>query len=127
MKSLDTNIILRFLLRDIPDQSTRAIAAVEGSECYVTDVVITETIFVLEKIYEARRRDIASSLRSFLRFPNLLSNADLLNDVMDLYQNRESLSIIDCYAAVEAGPSGNQMVTFDKKLLKYGGSHVIEP
>jgi len=127
VRSLDTNIILRFLLRDVPARSAKAIAVVAKSKCYVTDVVITETIFVLEKVFDAPRKDIASSLNSFLSFPNLLSNADLLHDVIELYRKRDSLSIIDCYAAVEANVSGKQLVTFDRKLLKYGGDHVIEP
>lgn len=127
MRSLDTNVILRFLLRDLPDQSAKATAAVTTSKCYVTDVVVTETAFVLEKVYEAPRNDIAVSLKSFLLFPNLICNADLLTDVIDLYQKRQSLSIVDCYAAVEANVSGNQLITFDRKLLKHGGLHVIEP
>ncbi len=127
MRSLDTNIILRFLLRDLPDQSAEAVAAVTTSQCYVTDVVVTETAFVLEKIYGAPRNEIAFSLKSFLSFPNLLCNVDLLTDVFDLYDKHQSLSIIDCYAAVEANVSGNHLITFDRKLLKYGGAHVFEP
>ncbi|NOT49387.1 MAG: PIN domain-containing protein [Acidobacteria bacterium] len=114
-------------MRDLPDQSAKATAAVTTSKCYVTDVVVTETAFVLEKVYEAPRNDIAVSLKSFLLFPNLICNADLLTDVIDLYQKRQSLSIVDCYAAVEANVSGNQLITFDRKLLKHGGLHVIEP
>ena len=115
------------MLRDLPDQAVKAVAAVTKSQCYVTDVVVTETAFVLEKVYEAPRSEIAFSLRSLLSFPNLVCNFNLLTDVIDLYEKRGSLSIIDCYAAIEAGASGNQLVTFDKKLLKYGGIHVIEP
>ena len=127
MRSLDTNIILRFLLRDIPHQAAKAATELTSYRCYVTDVVITETVFVLEKVYEAPRKEIAVAINSFLAFPNLLCNADLLAEMIDLYQQHRSLSIIDCYAAVEAGASGNQLITFDTKLLKYGGTHVIEP
>ena len=127
MRSLDTNIILRFLLRDMPDQSPRAIAVIKGSQCYVTDTVITETVFVLEKIYRAPRNYIAASLKPFLSFPNLECNFSLLTDMFDLYEKHPSLSIIDCYLAVEAEAVGNQLVTFDQMLLKYGGEHVIEP
>lgn len=127
MKSLDTNVVLRFLLRDIPDQTAQALAAVAADDGYVTDVVITETVFVLEKYYEAPRDTIALSLRSFLALPNLTSNGPLFRDVFDLYEARPSLSIVDCYAAVEAGIWDNSLVTFDKNLLKHGGPHVSEP
>lgn len=127
MTSLDTNIILRFLLRDIPHQSTKAAFQITNSRCYVTDVVITETVFVLEKVYEAPRNEIAVAIGSFLALPNLTSSSELLTEMLDLYKKKSSLSIIDCYAAVEAGASGSQLVTFDAKLLKHGGSHVVEP
>jgi predicted nucleic-acid-binding protein len=127
VKSIDTNVILRFLLRDVPDQTARAVAVVTEPDVYVTDVVITETVFVLEKYYEAPRNTIAISIRSFLALPNLSSNAALFSDVFDLYEVQTSLSIIDCYAAVEAGAWQSDLVTFDKKLLKYGGAHVVEP
>lgn len=127
MKSLDTNIILRFLLRDVPEQSPRAIAVITGSSCYATDTAITETVFVLEKVYQASRDSIAVSLKTFLSFPNLESNFNLMSDMLDLYEKYEALSIIDCYLAVEAEGGGNKLVTFDKKLLKHGGPHVTEP
>ncbi|MCC7308564.1 MAG: PIN domain-containing protein [Acidobacteria bacterium] len=127
MKSLDTNVILRFLLRDVRGQTARAVAAVTAQDVYVTDVVITETAFVLEKYYEAPRNTITKTMRAFLALPNLSSNASLFSDVFELYEARQSLSIIDCYAAVEAGVWQNSLVTFDKKLLKYGGAHVSEP
>jgi predicted nucleic-acid-binding protein len=127
MKSLDTNIIIRFLLRDVPDQSAKAIALVSRGDCYVTDVIVTETVFVLEKVYEAPRDKITFSLRSFMSLPNVASNAELFADVFELYQARPSLSIIDCYAASEAAASNGSFVTFDKKLLRHGGSHVETP
>lgn len=127
MKSLDTNVILRFLLRDVPEQTAGAVAAVTATDSYVTDVVVTETVFVLEKVYEAPRETIALSMRSFLTLANLTSNASVFSDVFDLYEARPSLSIIDCYAAVEAQVWDNKLLTFDKKLLKYGGSHVMSP
>ena len=101
MNSLDTNIILRFLLRDIPDQAAKAIYTLTHARCYVTDVVITEVVYVLEKVYEAPRKEVALVLNSFLSFPNLVCNSDLLAEMIDLYQKQPSLSVIDCYAAVE--------------------------
>ena len=127
MKSLDTNVLLRFLLRDVPDQTARAIAAVADDDSYVTDVVVTETVFALEKFYGAPRDTIALSIRSFLALPNLTCNEPLFRDVLDLYETRPSLSIVDCYATVEAGIWNNSLLTFDKNLVKQGGAHVSEP
>lgn len=127
MKSLDTNVILRFLLRDVPDQTASAIAAVLAEDGYVTDVVVTETVFVLEKLYAAPREMVSLSMRGLLGLPNLTSNAILFREVFDLYETRPSLSIVDCYAAIEAKVWENKLVTFDKNLLKHGGAHVSQP
>lgn len=127
MKSLDTNVILRFLLGDIPHQSARALAAVAADDAYVTDVVVTETVFVLEKVFGAPRDTISLSMRSLLALPNLTSSATLFREVFDLYEARLSLSIVDCYAAIEARIWDNSLLTFDKNLLKHGGSHVSAP
>ena len=126
MNSLDTNLILRFLLRDVAHQVSQAIRVITTSECYVTDSVFTETIFVLEKVYEIPRTRIATLTKGFLSFVNL-AHSSYLADVIDLFEKQQSLSIIDCYAAVEARNFGNQLVTFDKRLLKYGGDHVVTP
>ncbi len=125
MISLDTNVILRFLLRDILDQAKKAENLVKNSPCYVTDVVLTETVFVMEKIYETPRQGLVALLRGFLTFPNLTYNTYLMDDVLDMFEKYHSLSIIDCYSAVEAKVFGNQLVTFDKKLMKQGGSHIV--
>lgn len=127
MNSLDTNIILRFLLRDVPEQTTRAVAVITGFNCYTTDVAVTETVFVLEKVYEASRDSIALSLKTFLALPKLESNFNLRSDTLDMYRKHPKLSIIDCYLAVEADARRTQLVTFDKKLLLYAGPHVTEP
>lgn len=127
MISIDTNVILRYLLRDIPDQTAKAVRLLEVSQCYVTDVVLTETIFVLEKVYAADRADIAATIKGLIFRPSLVCNRDLLSDVIDLYRRRSSLSIIDCYAAIESKTFGNDLATFDRNLVKHGGSHVNEP
>lgn len=127
MNSLDANVVLRFLLWDIPEQSAKAERLINSSHCYVTDVTLTEVIFVLEKLVGIQRGDIAKLLKKFLTMQKIASNDQVLNDAIDLYERRAALSFPDCYAAVEAFKQGAYLATFDKRLLKYGGSHVTEP
>ncbi len=127
MNSLDTNVVLRYLLNDIPEQSLTSKAAITGSVSYVTDVVTIELIFVLEKVVGMERTDIVRLVKTFLSLPNLVYNDYFLDQTMDMYGAKKSLSIVDCYAATEAKIYGNALVTFDKELVKHGGSHVREP
>ena len=124
MNSLDTNVVLRYLLNDIPEQGFKAKEIITNSASYVTDVVTVEVIFVLEKVIGMERSDIVKLVKSFLSLPNLIYNDYFLDQSIDLYGANKTLSIVDCYAATEAKVYRNSLVTFDKELLKHGGSHV---
>jgi predicted nucleic-acid-binding protein len=126
MNSLDTNVALRYLLNDIPEQAIKAKINIVGSSCYVTDVVLTEIIFVLERVIGMERTDIVSLIKSFLSLPNLIYNDYFLDETIDLYGEKKALSFVDCYAATEAKVYGNTLMTFDKPLARHGGEHVHE-
>lgn len=127
MNSLDANVVLRYLIGDVPLQKLRAGSLIEESSCYITDVVVTEVIFVLEKFYKTSRTEIALLLKKFLTLPTILYNSRVLDLTIELYAANQSLSIVDCYSSVEAGLSRNLLISFDKQLLKKGGPHVVEP
>ena len=127
MKSLDTNVVLRFLLNDVPRQTSRARDLISGSAVYVSDVVVTETVYVLEQTLRYDRGFISGLLRMFLSLPNVSHNDHILPDVMELFDSRPALSFVDCYAATEARVFASKLYTFDKKLISQGGSHVLAP
>jgi len=124
MTSLDTNVVLRFLLNDVPAQTEKAAKIISKDKVYVTDVIAVETVYVLEKVIELSRQDIVSLVTGFLGFPNVVHNPYFLIDAISLYEHRSSLSIVDCYAAAEAKAYHNKLVTFDKRLANQGGKHV---
>lgn len=126
MNSLDTNVVLRYLLDDIPEQTVRSKAVITGSASYITDVVAVETIFVLERVIGMNRSDIVRLLQVFLSLPSLVYNDYFLDQAITLYGAKTALSIVDCYAATEAKVYSNELVTFDKQLDKHGGNHVRE-
>ena len=126
MNSLDANVVLRYLLNDIPEQSVKSKAVISDSASYITDVVAVEIIFVLERIIGIERFDIVKLVKTFLSLPNLIYNDYFLDQAIDLYGTKKSLSIVDCYAATESKLYRNTLVTFDKEPVKHGGSHVHE-
>jgi predicted nucleic-acid-binding protein len=124
VNSLDTNVALRYLLNDTPEQSLKAKEVIVNSASYVTDAVAIEIIFVLEKVIGMERSDIVTLVKTFLSLPNLIYNDYFLDQAIDLYGANKGLSIVDCYAASEAKAYNNQLVTFDKRLVSQGGRHV---
>ena len=124
MTSLDTNVVLRFLLGDVPGQTDKATSLIESRTVYVTDVIIIEAIYVLEKVYQLSRADICDLIVGFLGFSNVVHNPRFLLDAIDMYRCHQALSIVDCYACHEARAYGNDLVTLDKRLVNQGGPHV---
>ncbi|HVW22936.1 MAG TPA: PIN domain-containing protein [Candidatus Saccharimonadales bacterium] len=125
MNSLDTNVVLRYLLDDVPEQTPKAAAIIDNSASYVTDVVVTEVVFVLERVIGLERTDISRLIQAFLSLPNLIYNDYLLDGVLELYLQQPLLSFVDCYAAIEAKLYANRLVTFDKQLAKHGAAKLL--
>lgn len=127
MNSLDTNLVLRFVVGDVPNQTEKAQRLITSSTCYVTDVVVVETVFVLEKFYELSRKDIAHGMKRFLALPNIIYNSQVIDDAINLFAEAAGLSFVDCYSTVEAAMADATLYTFDKDLIKLGGEHVVAP
>jgi len=72
MIALDTNVLIRLLVEDDPDQALRARELIEsvsekGERCYVGDPVLCELEWVLESVYRASRKDVLSALTQVFR------------------------------------------------------------
>lgn len=91
MIALDTNVLIRFLVRDDEDQATRARTLVEtcrarDDTCLVSNPVLCELEWVLESVYRATRSDIVAAVRMLQTTPPfVLEGADLLERVLQLY------------------------------------------
>lgn len=127
MNSVDSNVVLRFLLNDIPSQTAKAKHVLSNPPVYVSDVVVTETVYVLEKSLGYARKHVASLLKVLIAVPGLIYSDHLLPNVIKMYESKRSLSFVDCFLATEAVAFGSKLYTFDKKLVSQGGAHVLLP
>ncbi|MGV6809899.1 MAG: PIN domain-containing protein [bacterium] len=68
MIAIDTNVLLRHLLQDDPEQSAKASLLIEQADkVLITDIVLIETIWtLLGKKYQAQRRDIIKLINDLL-------------------------------------------------------------
>jgi predicted nucleic-acid-binding protein len=123
MTSLDTNVMLRLFLNDVPAQTKKAQEMIDkNDDIYLTDVVVVEIIFVLEKTMNIDREIICGLFKDLLS--TKIVHSHLVPAAISKYENYPALSIVDCYAATETEVYHNQLVTFDKKLAVQGGDHV---
>ena len=73
---VDSNIFLRHIRQDHPDHSLRSsayIARIEAGELTVTtnELVLFETIYMLQSFYHMSKPDIAAVLLPIISLPNL--------------------------------------------------------
>jgi len=117
--SLDTNIILRLLLNDIPDQRVTAKHLLEKTDGIfeIADASIVEVVFVMSRYYELGRGDVSKGILDFITQPNINSNQILFKKALNLFVNRPALSFEDCCLSVYAEINqAEPLWTFDKKL-----------
>jgi predicted nucleic-acid-binding protein len=118
--SLDTSVLLRALLADIPEQhqASRTLIEKPGVQYRVSDTALIELAFVLDRHYGFSRADIAYALASLTSHPKLSCN-DVINSAARAFKDQTKLSFEDCYLAEKAHADGAlPLHTFDKKLAK---------
>lgn len=130
---LDTNILLRHLTADNPEQSPRAtalLAAIEAGELkvHITDVVIFETVYTLERLYHQEKRAIREALALILALPGiLLPKKRRLLSVLELYATK-NLPFADAYfAIIMRDLKTNTIMSFDRHFDRIEGITRREP
>ncbi|HXH27093.1 MAG TPA: PIN domain-containing protein [Candidatus Acidoferrum sp.] len=117
-KSLDTSVVIRWLLDDVHDQHLATKALIESDQkLQLADVALNEIVFVLEKVALLERNMIAEFITAITERRNINCNRTLLTHVLPLYVQHPKLSFTDCSLAVyvelnNAAP----LLTFDRKL-----------
>ena len=122
MKSLDTNLLLRLVLDDIPKQSAavNALFDEETQKYAVEDIVFAEIVWILLGIrYRYPREHIAANVQLILAIPQIVCNRAMLKKSMILYVKYPKLSYVDTCLAGYAELSNNKpLLSFDKKLVE---------
>lgn len=116
MKYVDTNIILRVILRDNEELSPLAREILRTNECYVLPEVIPEAVYVLNKVYKFNRKDIANALLQLL--PLVVVKDVRLTRLALNYFAELNFDYVDCILLARNKLYGHQVATLDKKLEK---------
>lgn len=115
MVAIDTNIVLRLVLRDDPKQLAIALSLLE-SEAFISDSVILETGWVLWQSYKLPADIVANALEAVFGLPTvLLAEPQRLALVLKLF--RAGLDWGDAFHLAST-PNGLTLKTFDQKFYK---------
>lgn len=119
MHIVDTNIILRYLLQDNEKLSKQALEIIENNVVYTTTEVVAEICYVLAKVYDITRADIATELR-YLFEDNIIQHneSDFIINAIDIFENTR-LDFVDCVMISYHKTFGYKVTSFDKKIQRH--------
>jgi predicted nucleic-acid-binding protein len=130
--AIDTNVLIRFLVRDDEHQAMRARNLVEncratGDTCLVSHPVLCELEWVLESAYRASRSEIAASVRMLLTTPPfVLEDSELLERALQMYSKGKG-DLSDYILGEIAGARGARTTyTFDRDLRNTEGFTLLQ-
>ena len=128
----DTNVILRYLLADIPEQFAKVEPFFEsvrvGSErALLLESVVVECVYVLTKYYQVPRESVVMTLTELLQYKGITNpDKDILIAGLRHYGNN-TLDVVDCLLLAQAECSRRRVFSFDKKLNRYTAGKVGTP
>jgi predicted nucleic acid-binding protein len=128
---IDTNVIVRHLTGDPPDQAERAtklLAAAGPGELRLADLVLAEVVYVLESFYKVPRAQVAEYARAVVAFPAIrVDDPAMLMRAIQVYE-KDRLDFADAYLVAVAERSGvGVVVSFDKAIDRVDTVHRLVP
>jgi predicted nucleic-acid-binding protein len=126
---VDTNILVRHLTGDPPAMAARATAYLGTErELLLTDLVVAETVYVLESFYEAPRDQVAEAVRSLVAFESILCvDQALLLRAIEVYE-ADRIDFAEAYLVACAESTGvNRVASFDRSIDRVNTVERIEP
>lgn len=124
MHAVDTNLLVRLLVRDDAEQ-VKAAEAFVAKGAWVSHLVLAETQWVLDAIYNRSPAQIANAIERLLNHKELtLQDADVVALALDHFRSRPSVGFSDCLILEVARKAGHlPLGTFDRNFAKLDGTH----
>jgi predicted nucleic-acid-binding protein len=126
---VDTNVLVRHLTGQPPDMASRATRYLQAADgLFLADLVVAETIYVLESFYEAPRRQVAEAIRSLLAFESVVVvDPGLLLRAVEVYET-DRIDFAEAYLVACAESTGvARVASFDRSIDRVGTVERIEP
>ena len=126
MIGLDTNVLVRYIMQDDPEQSPKAAELIESltseNPGFIAMVSVVELYWVLTSAYELSGQQVAQALDALLRTKQLLvERADQVMRALRVFGTGRA-DFADCLIECTASGAGcARTMTFDVKASKYAG------
>jgi predicted nucleic-acid-binding protein len=126
MIGLDTNVLVRYLTQDDPDQAARATQVVERelteeAPGFIGVVVLVETAWVLQRLYRASAEEIRETVTDLLGSRAIVvENRDVVARALAILK-QDSCGFADAIIAASALNAGcSKVISFDHGAVRAG-------
>jgi predicted nucleic-acid-binding protein len=126
MRAIDTNVLVRLITRDNAKQTASAEAFVSRG-AWVSHLVLIETVWVLDSVFELEQAQIALAVEMLLNHRDLvLQDPDVVQAALAHYRKRSKVGFSDCMVLEVARKAGHiPLGTFDRQLSKLDGVDAV--
>jgi predicted nucleic-acid-binding protein len=131
MTGLDTNVLVRYLTQDDPDQARRANAVVAerttgGARCFLGPIVLCELTWVLREAYGRSKGDLVKTLDLILATRQFeIGDKDLVREALQAYRTGRADFADYLIGATHQLAGCAETVTFDRRLRGASGFRVL--
>jgi predicted nucleic-acid-binding protein len=128
----DTNVILRYLLKDNADQYETAEKFFESvrtgrEKAVILESVLVECVYVLTKYYQTPKAKAVEALAGLLQYKGIVnSDREALLEGLQLFEGN-NLDLVDCMLLAKSRSETMRLFSFDKALNKLSGSQGLKP
>ena len=119
---VDTNVLVRHLTGDPPDMAARATELLaSGTVLFLADLIVADTVYVLESFYKVLRAEVAGAVRSLVAFePIVCVDPALLLRAIEVYET-DRLDFPEAYIVACAESTGvGRIASFDRPIDRVG-------
>ncbi|MGH9945709.1 MAG: PIN domain-containing protein [Pyrinomonadaceae bacterium] len=126
MRAVDTNVLVRLIVRDDKAQQTSAESFV-AKGAWVSHLVLAETVWVLDSVYGLDRSNLIDAIEMLLSQAVIIfEEPHVVSAALEHYKKKNSIGFTDCLILEIARKAGHiPLGTFDKNLSKIGGTQKL--
>jgi len=127
MHAVDTNAIVRMVVRDDPEE-VRAAERFAAGGAWVSHVVLAEATWVLDVVYQRTAQQIAAAIDMLLNHKDFtLQDSDVVAAALEEFKERPALGFSDWLGLETARKSGHlPLGTFDRRLARLPGAKWLQ-
>jgi predicted nucleic-acid-binding protein len=122
MRAVDTNVLVRLIVRDNPKQVEAAEAFIAPG-AWIPLLVLAEAMWVLDSVYALAPHEVVTGLEILLDHQQLvLEDPEVVVAAVERFEKKPALGFFDCLVVEATRGAGHlPLGSFDRDLAKVDG------